>query len=121
MKSLHVEVCELIDNRPELTYASVAEAIGVSAQYMSKFKKNGTINFGGLLKLAKVLSFPDQNFRMTMSNFCLKVDTTELIKQSFEYAAITRDIALLKKLIEKYRDDRGSIKEYVDVYEILYK
>ncbi|MBJ8025760.1 AimR family lysis-lysogeny pheromone receptor [Bacillus cereus] len=121
MKSLHVEVCELIDSRPELTYASVAEAIGVSAQYMSKFKKNGTINFGGLLKLAKVLSLPDQNFRMTMSNFCLKVDTTELIKQSFEYAAITRDIELLKKLIEKYRDDRGSIKEYVDVYEILYK
>jgi len=36
LKSLHVEVCELIDNRPELTYASVAEAIGVSPQYMSK-------------------------------------------------------------------------------------
>ncbi|MEM5610028.1 AimR family lysis-lysogeny pheromone receptor [Bacillus thuringiensis] len=110
MKSLHVEVCKLIDNRPGLTYASVAEAIGVSAQYMSKFKKNGTINFSGLLKLAKVLSLPDQNFRMTMSNFCLKVDTTELIKQGFEYAAITRDIELLKKLIEKYRDDRGALR-----------
>ncbi|PEQ05831.1 AimR family lysis-lysogeny pheromone receptor [Bacillus toyonensis] len=121
LKSLHVEICELIDNRPELTYASVAEAIGVSAQYMSKFKKNGTINFGGLLKLAKILSLPDQNSRMTMSNFCLKVDTTELIKQSFEYASITRDIELLKRLIGKYRKDKGSIQEFVDIYEILYR
>ncbi|HFK1405596.1 TPA: AimR family lysis-lysogeny pheromone receptor, partial [Bacillus cereus] len=121
MKSLHVEVCELIDSRPELTYASVAEAIGVSSQYMSKFKKSGTISFCGLLKLSQVLTLPDENYKTTMGDFCLKVDTTELIKQSFEYASITRDMELLKRLIGKYRQDKGSIQEFVDVYEILYR
>ncbi|AHA73881.1 hypothetical protein ABE52_11840 [Bacillus thuringiensis] len=121
MKSLHVEVCELIGSRPELTYASVAEAIGVSPQYMSKFKKSGTISFCGLLKLSQVLTLPDENYKTTMRDFCLKVDTTELIKQSFEYASITRDMELLKRLIGKYRKDKGSIQEFVDVYEILYR
>lgn len=121
LKSLHVEVCELIGSRPELTYASVAEAIGVSPQYMSKFKKSGTISFCGLLKLSQVLTLPDENYKTTMRDFCLKVDTTELIKQSFEYASITRDMELLKRLIGKYRKDKGSIQEFVDVYEILYR
>ncbi|OUC03108.1 hypothetical protein BK784_06080 [Bacillus thuringiensis serovar medellin] len=121
LKPLHVEICDLIDNSPELTYASVAEAIGVSPQYMSKFKKNGTISFCSLLKLSQILTLPGENYKTTMRDFCLKVDTTELIKQSFEYASITRDIELLKLLIEKYRKDKGSIQEFVDVYEILYR
>ncbi|MDY0854045.1 AimR family lysis-lysogeny pheromone receptor [Bacillus thuringiensis] len=121
MKPLHVEICELIEKRPELTYVSVADAIGVSVQYMSKFKKNGTISFCGLLKLSKVLTLPHENFRTTMRNFCLKVNTTELIKQSFEYASITRDTKLLEKLIKKYRKDQGTIKEFVNVYGILHQ
>ncbi|MBG9535616.1 hypothetical protein ABE42_02540 [Bacillus thuringiensis] len=121
LKPLHVEICELIDNSPELTYASVAEAIGVSPQYMSKFKKSGTISFCSLLRLSQVLTLPSENYKTTMRDFCLKVDTTELIKQSFEYASITRDIELLKLLIGKYRKDKGSIQEFVDVYEILYR
>ncbi|HDR6245329.1 TPA: hypothetical protein QCU24_003072 [Bacillus cereus] len=121
LKPLHVEICELIDNSPELTYGSVAAAIGVSPQYMSKFKKSGTISFCSLLKLSQVLTLPDENYKTIMRDFCLKVDTTELIKQSFEYASITRDIELLKRLIGKYRKDKGSIQEFVDVYEILYQ
>ncbi|MEW9579382.1 AimR family lysis-lysogeny pheromone receptor [Bacillus toyonensis] len=121
LKPLHVEICELIDNSPELTYASVAEAIGVSPQYMSKFKKSGTISFCSLLKLSQVITLPNENYKTTMRDFCLKVDTTELIKQSFEYASITRDIELLKRLIGKYKKDKGSIQEFVDVYEILYR
>lgn len=121
LKPLHVEICELIDNSPELTYASIAEAIGVSPQYMSKFKKSGTISFCSLLRLSQVLTLPGENYKTTMRDFCLKVDTTELIKQSFEYASITRDIELLKLLIGKYRKDKGSIQEFVDVYEILYR
>ncbi|OUA92822.1 hypothetical protein BK704_32770 [[Bacillus thuringiensis] serovar konkukian] len=121
LKPLHVEICELIEDRSNLTYTIVASAIGVSIQYMSKFKKNGTISFGSLLKMSKVLALPHENSSEVMRRFCLKVNTTELIKQSFEYASIIRDIELLEKLIEKYRKDNGSIKEFVDVYEILYQ
>ncbi|MGR5969546.1 hypothetical protein ACT7C1_21375 [Bacillus paranthracis] len=63
LKSLHVEVCELIEERPGLTYTSVAEAIGVSPQYMSKFKKSGTISFCSLLKLSQVLTLPDEHYK----------------------------------------------------------
>lgn len=76
-------------------------------QYMSKFKKSGTVSFCSLLKLSQVLTLPDENYKTIMRDFCLKVDTTELIKQSFEYASITRDIELLKRLIGKYRKDKG--------------
>ncbi|WP_353054382.1 AimR family lysis-lysogeny pheromone receptor [Bacillus thuringiensis] len=121
MKPLYVEICETIEDRSDLTYTIVASAIGVSIQYMSKFKKNGTISFGSLLKLSKVLALPHENSSEVMRKFCLKVNTTELIKQSFEYASITRDIDLLKGLIEKHRKDQGTIKEFVNVYEILYQ
>jgi hypothetical protein len=55
-----------------------------------------------------------------MANWCLLVNTTESIKQSFEYAAITRDISLLQKLISKHEGEKGAIAEYVAIYSIIY-
>ena len=55
-----------------------------------------------------------------MHNWCLELNSTELIKQSFEYAAIIRDIELLNALINKYSSEETSIREYVGVYKILY-
>lgn len=49
-----------------------------------------------------------------------KIWKTEAIKQSFEYATITRNISLLEKLLGKYKHENGTIKEYVSVYKILY-
>ena len=55
-----------------------------------------------------------------MYNWCLELNSTELIKQSFEYAAIIRDTELLNELINKHLSEETSIREYVGVYKILY-
>ena len=47
-----------------------------------------------------------------MADWCLQLDTAEAIKQSFEYAALTRNVELLKQLILKYKEDTGTVREY---------
>ena len=41
----HQKICDLIEDREDLTLTAVAEKIGVPLQYMSKFKNQGTISF----------------------------------------------------------------------------
>ncbi|MEM5612259.1 hypothetical protein AAHB63_24690 [Bacillus thuringiensis] len=52
----HQKICDLIEDREDLTLTTVAEKIDVPLQYMSKFKKQGTISFCNLLKLSHVMS-----------------------------------------------------------------
>ncbi len=116
----HQKICDLIEDREDLTLTTVAEKIDVPLQYMSKFKKQGTISFCNLLKLSHVMSVDTAESKKMMHNWCLELNSTELIKQSFEYAAIIRDIELLNALINKYSSEETSIREYVGVYKILY-
>ena len=88
---------------------------------MSKFKKQGTIGFPQLLKLSCVLRVEGKTASETMSDWCLELDTTESIKQSFEYACLTRNTLLLEQLIYKHRKETGTIREYVAVYTVLYE
>ena len=53
---------------------------------MSKFKNQGTISFCHLVKLSYVLNDSKKSSAETMADWCLQLDTTEAIKQSFEYA-----------------------------------
>ena len=41
MKPLHIEVCNMIEDDENLTFTDVAELLGVSIQYISKFKNKG--------------------------------------------------------------------------------
>ncbi|KAA6470439.1 helix-turn-helix transcriptional regulator [Bacillus cereus] len=120
MKPLHIEVCNMIEDDENLTFTDVAELLGVSIQYISKFKNKGIIGFCKLLKISYILTTSAEEQRKVMSDWCLKLEKTEAIKQSFEYATITRNISLLEKLLGKYKHENGTIKEYVSVYKILY-
>ncbi|KAB2391049.1 hypothetical protein F8172_20275 [Bacillus cereus] len=117
----HEKIMRMIEDRDDLTATSVACKIGVSKQYMSKFKRQGTIGFSQLLKLAPILSTEGKKAKQTMSEWCLELDTTESIKQSFEYACLTRNTILLEQLIQKHSKETGTIREYVEVYTILFK
>lgn len=117
----HEKIMGIIEDRDNVTATSVAGQIGVSKQYMSKFKKQGTIGFPQLLKLSHVLRGEGKTASETMSDWCLDLDTTESIKQSFEYACLTRNTLLLEQLIYKHRKETGTIREYVAVYTVLYK
>jgi hypothetical protein len=117
MYALSKELRDLIVDR-DLTYSQVAKMIGASKQCISKFWSTGEIGFRYLLRLSYLL-FP-LNQKEIMAEWCLRLNTTESIKQSFEYAAITRNISLLRRLIEKHKNEDRTLKEYVAVYSIIY-
>ncbi|KFM98697.1 hypothetical protein D0U04_13650 [Bacillus clarus] len=119
MPGFHREICDIINDRDDITFSAVGEKIGASKQCMSKFKKDGTIGFRKLLRLSYYL-FPDKQ-REKMEKWCLQLDSAESIQQSLEYAAITRNISLLKKLIKKHKKEVGVIGDYVNVYNVIYK
>jgi hypothetical protein len=119
MHILYKELCNAIEDREDLTFSKVAEYIGASKQCMSKFKSEGVIGFRKLLRLSYLL-YPS-NQKEVMSEWCLRVNSVESIKQSFEYAAITRNIELLNNLITKYAKEKGGIGDYVSVYTIILK
>jgi len=117
----HEKIMGIIEDRDDLTSSSVALKIGVSKQYMSKFKKRGTIGFCQLVKLSHVINDKNKTSEETMAEWCLVLDATEAIKQSFEYACVTRNIDLLHKLLIKHKSETGTVGEYVSVYGILYQ
>ncbi|EJR01978.1 hypothetical protein II5_04403 [Bacillus cereus MSX-A1] len=118
--SFNQKICDLIEDREDLNLTIVAEKMDVPLHYMSKFKNQGTISFCNLLKLSHVMSLSTVESKDLMYNWCLELNSTELIKQSFEYAAIIRDTELLNELINKHLSEETSIREYVGVYKILY-
>ncbi|MHB0801828.1 AimR family lysis-lysogeny pheromone receptor [Bacillus thuringiensis] len=118
---LHEKICSLIEDRENVNLTSVANQIGVTVQYMSNFKSKGTIGFCQLLKLSRLITIEGKSSIQTMSEWCLELDSAEAIKHSFEYAALTRNVTLLKQLIEKHSKERGTILEYVKVYSVLYR
>ena len=119
MQTLHREICNIIEDQDHLSFTSVAEFIGCTKQEISDFKEGHKgLSFRKLLRLSYLL-FPT-NQKEVMRGWCMRLISTEGIKQSFEYASITRDKELLANLIESYKGEKNLAK-YVAVYSILYK
>ncbi|MEY8188611.1 AimR family lysis-lysogeny pheromone receptor [Peribacillus simplex] len=119
MQSLHREICNIIEDHDHLSFTLVAEFIGCTKQEISDFKEGHKgLSFRKLLRLSYLL-FPTKQ-KEVMRGWCMRLISTEAIKQSFEYASITRDKELLANLIETYKDEKNLAK-YVSVYSILYK
>jgi hypothetical protein len=113
------EVFSAIDDRDDLTSKKVSILIGASKQCMTKLKDDNTIGFRKLLRLSFLLFPAIQKSKMAM--WCLRLTSVENIKQSFEYAAITRDLDLLKTLLNLHNKESGVIGEYVLIYSIIYR
>lgn len=118
MDKLSKEVCNTIEDHDYLTYNMVAEMIDGTKDDMSKFHTNKRqLSFRKFLRMSYVLHPDDQ--KEVFDGWCLRFNTTEAIKQSFEYASITRNKELLKTLIDKYSDD-NSLSKHVAIYTILH-
>ena len=117
MHTLYKEIQNKIEEQG-LTFTEVGKKIGASKQTVSKFISEGAIGFRFLVRLS-YLFYPD-NQREVMANWCLRVNTTEAIKQSFEYAAITRNINLLNNIITKSKEEKG-LEEYVAIYSLIFE
>lgn len=119
--NFYEKICNLIEDRDDLNFTEVASKMGVSKQYLQKFKNQGIISFPNLLKLASIVSTSNKTAAMFLQEWCLELDSTEAIKHSFEYAALIRDKVLLNKLLEKHKKESGTVGEYVNIYGVLYK
>ncbi|MES1053719.1 helix-turn-helix transcriptional regulator [Bacillus thuringiensis] len=115
------KICDLVEDRDDLNFTDVANKMGVSKQYLQKFKNQGIISFPNLLKLASVVSVHSEEFSILLHEWCVELDSTEAIKHSFEYAALVRDKDLLNKLLEKNKNGSGTVAEYVNIYGVLYR
>jgi hypothetical protein len=118
MHDLPKEICDVIDDHDFLTYQKVADLIGSTKQEMSYFHTNKQqFSFRKYLRLSFVV-YPG-NQKEVMDRWCLRFDSVESVKQSFEYASITRNKELLKELIDKHKGD-SSFTKHVAVYTVLY-
>lgn len=119
MQTICKEICSAIEDRDDLTFSKVAKYIEASKQCIAKFKAKGEIGFRNLLRLSYLLYMNNQAEKM--ADWCMRLNSTESIKQSFEYAATTRNIKLLGNLITKHENEKGTLAEYVAIYSIIYK
>lgn len=101
----------------DLSLDFVGKQIGSTKQELSNFRKKGQLGFRKLVRLAYFLY--SENPEKKLTEWCQVLSTTESIRQSFEYASITRNIPLLTVLIDKYSIEKGTLQKYVKVYSIL--
>ncbi|CAM3632930.1 AimR family lysis-lysogeny pheromone receptor [Mesobacillus zeae] len=116
MHSVLTKVLDMIESRDDLNFNTVAGMIGCTKQELSNMRTNGC-SFRKLLRLSYVLT--PENQKEVMYDWCMKLNTTEAIKQGFEYASITRNKKLLHGLLETHKEDRGELSKYVAVYTVL--
>jgi hypothetical protein len=118
MHELPREICNRIDDHDSYTYHKVADLIGCTRQEMSSYHTDKQqFSFRKYLRLSFVLH--PENQKEVMDGWCLRFDSVESIKQSFEYASITRNKELLKSLLDKHKDDT-SFSKHIAVYTVLY-
>lgn len=117
MDRVRKDIFDAIEDRDDLDQKTVAKALGITERYLTKFKSGGNINFRKLMRLAFIL-WPEQAHKK-ISAWCSHLDSVELIKNAFEYAAITRNTSLLESLIETHKDCDRKIKECTDVYSFI--
>jgi hypothetical protein len=120
MEQIRREICDFIDDSDYWTDQKVATLAEISKQQFSKFRKNGSgLGFRKFLRVAYIL------FKGEASNYiskwCEHFDSTENIRQAFEYAYITRNKELLQLLLGKYKEEKGVIGECIKVYSFILK
>ncbi|MED4579086.1 AimR family lysis-lysogeny pheromone receptor [Bacillus atrophaeus] len=118
MEAIRRELCDFIEDH-DIKYTQVARALRVDKSSMAKFKKEGTIGFRSLVIMAHLL-FPEKADKK-ISKWCIQLDDSskEMVKQAFEYAAITRNTDLLNYLINEHQN-KSHLKSYVSLYKIIY-
>jgi hypothetical protein len=117
MRTLYREIGNALTDK-DIPNITAAKFIDSTEQELSDFLngKKG-LGFRKILKFSYLLY--EENQEKVMENWCLRLNTTESIKQCFEYASITRNKPLLKKLIDTYSSDKAFCN-HIAIYSILY-
>ncbi|QJC97173.1 hypothetical protein HC660_26990 [Bacillus mojavensis] len=109
-----------IEDRDDLDDKNVADFLNVSTRQLYYLKSGQRfLTFRNVLRLALLVD--PENYRNRMRIWSLKLQTDDCIKNAFEYAAVTRDVELLKSLLDEHKSEKGVIGQYVKVYSFIYK
>lgn len=113
------QIVDFIDDR-DLTDKKFALILGCSPQLISGLRTGEkNLSFRNMLKTSILMQGRDS--RHLMSKWCLDLNTTEGIKQAFEYAYISRNKELVERLLDTYANESGVINECYQIYNILYE
>ncbi|KND05344.1 hypothetical protein ACJ43_22185 [Bacillus paralicheniformis] len=108
-----------IEDRDDLDDKKVADFLNISTRQVYYLKSGQReLTFRNVLRL--ILLVDPKNYKSKMRQWCLKMRTDDCIKNTFEYAAVTRDVGLLNQLLTKHRTTKGVIGQYVKVYSFIY-
>lgn len=117
MDRVRKDIFDSIEDRDDLDQKTVAKALGITDRYLTKFKTGGNLSFRKFMQIAFIIA--PQKAHAKLSEWCLSFDSVELIKNSFEYAAITRNLDLLEKLLAVHSECDGKVKGCIDVYSFI--
>ncbi|MEC3678200.1 AimR family lysis-lysogeny pheromone receptor [Bacillus velezensis] len=115
MTSIRDEFVQIRQER-ELSIPRISLEADIHQDCLYGLEEDGGIGFRQLLHLSRYLFGAD--YDQKMREWCLKLNSTETLKQAFEYAALKRDIGLLQGLIDQNRNDPG-LKNYINTYTII--
>ena len=120
MKDATAFLFDKIEDRDDLTNETLLRVLDVSSRQLT-YLRNGQRNltFHHMLKICMLVEPSD--YKSLMRELCPSLSTDNCIKNSFEYAAVTRDLVLLERLLEVHANERGTVGEYVRFYSFLFK
>ncbi|MEC0478934.1 AimR family lysis-lysogeny pheromone receptor [Bacillus licheniformis] len=99
-----------------LSIPRISLETGINRDCLYDLENEDRIGFRQLVKLARY--FFKEEYHEKMRDWCLQLNTTESIKQAFEYSAIKRDANLLSRLISENKKD-PYLKSYISAYSII--
>lgn len=118
MNPINKEIFDYIDDNDNLNDYKFSTLLGCHKQQVSKYRTGENINFRNLIKAAYIMK--GERYLDLLEKWIFKLETVESIKHAFEFSTITRNVALLKDLLDLHKDSDGTIGECVQVYSILY-
>lgn len=111
-----------ISDRDDLNDSLIASYLKLSTKQVGNLRAGKRkLTLRSLLVLSQLAD--PENYRSFMRDVCPQLtESSDCIRKTFEYAAITRDIELLDNHIETYKcEKRNIIEKYVKVYSFISK
>ncbi|MEC1625483.1 AimR family lysis-lysogeny pheromone receptor [Bacillus mojavensis] len=108
-----------IEDRDDITDQDLELHLKVGSKQIRNLRSGKReLTFRNLLVLTQLVD--EENYKEHILNWYDHLDTDDCIRNIFEYAAITRNIDLLDRHLEKYKTEKKhTVEKYVKVYTFI--
>ncbi|MGG3622839.1 AimR family lysis-lysogeny pheromone receptor [Bacillus gobiensis] len=120
MSRLFVEIDNILEDRDDLTNEFVANSLGIKEVTLRSIRRGErNFTFYKLLKLSQIID--PSNPCAKINEWCLIFESTDCIKNSFEFAFATKNTKLLGELLAIHENSHGIVKECYSIYSIIFQ